>query len=221
MLRSRVLSSIDTERLANAVSRPGIDPRIWVSYAVLMSDPALNTDVDGQDVFADIMLLPSGTVETARVGTIYAGNGFGFYAPLYKDDEVLVVAPSGDPDEGLVITQRFWSPADPPPEGLNIEELTLVLQEGKNLRIKAQGGGNIYLTVDTGKVYIGSPDGTEPVAKGTSLKAYLDDIVLKLNSHLHLSATPGQPTSTCTATVPPTVFIGPTSAILATTTEVK
>lgn len=221
MLRSRVISGIDTERLSNAVSRPGIDPRIWVSYAVLLDDPVLDTEPDGKDVVADIMLLPSGTVETARVGTLYAGNGFGFYAPLHKDDEVLVVAPSGDPDEGLVITQRFWSPADPPPEGLDIEELTLVVESGKNLRIKAQGAGNVYLAVDAGKLYLGSPDGTEPVAKGTSLKAYLDDIVLKLNTHVHTSAAPGVPTSPCTSAVPPTVFIGPTPAILATTTEVK
>lgn len=145
MLRSRVLSSIDTERLASAVARPGIDPRIWVSYAVLLTDPVLDMTEGGKDVFADIMLLPSGTVETARVGTIYAGNGFGFYAPLYKDDEVLVVAPSGDPDEGLVITQRFWSPADPPPEGLNIEDVTLVVQSDKNLRITVQGAGKVIL----------------------------------------------------------------------------
>ncbi len=29
-------SSIDLARLANALSRPGIDPRIWISYGTLL-----------------------------------------------------------------------------------------------------------------------------------------------------------------------------------------
>lgn len=220
MLRSRVISGIDTERLSNAVSRPGIDPRIWVSYAVLTSNPVVDTDPGDQDVIANVMLMPSGTIETARVGAIYAGNGFGLYTPLYKGDEVLVVAPSGDPDQGLVITQRLWSPSDLPPEGLGdtLEDVTLVIQPDKNLRITAKGGGNVYLTVDTGKVYLGAPDGTEPAAKGQSLKSYLDNLANLLNLHVHTSTAPGTPTSPPT---PPNSFFGPTSAILATTTEVK
>ena len=230
MLRSRVISGIDTERLSNAVSRPGIDPRIWVSYAVLTDDPVVDMDPGDQDVIANVMLMPSGTIETARVGSIYAGNGFGLYTPLYKGDEVLVVAPSGDPDQGLVITQRLWSPSDPPPDGLNIEDLTLVIQPDKNLRIKTLGGGNVYLTVDTGKIYLGSLDGTEPAAKGQSLKTYLEAITQVFNTHLHVCAAPGSPSgppvSPPPVTNPPTPPSGtgfpiPTDALLATTTEVK
>lgn len=215
MMRSRVLSSIDAERLANAVARPGIDPRIWVSYAVLLSDPVVNTDPKAQDVFADVMLMPSGTIETARVGALYAGNGFGLYAPLHKDDEVLICAPSGDPDQGLVITHRFWSPADPPPQTVvdNPEDFTLVIEPGKNLRLNVQGAGNIYLTVDTGKVYLGSPDDTEPAAKGQSLKSYLSSLVSSLSAHTHQV---GFVTSS-----PPAPFTGPTDALLSTTTQVK
>jgi hypothetical protein len=147
VLRSRVTSGIDVNRLANAVSRPGIDPRVWVSYAVCTSEPVVETRSGQQDVFVDVLLLPSGQPETARVGASYAGNGFGFYAPLHKDDEVLVCAPSGDPDEGLVVTQRLWSPADPPPEAAATypEDVTLVVEEGKSLRIAVAGDGKVYL----------------------------------------------------------------------------
>lgn len=199
MLRSRVISGIDTERLSNAVSRPGIDPRIWVSYAVLTSNPVVDTDPGDQDVIANVMLMPSGTIETARVGSIYAGNGFGLYAPLYEGDEVLVVAPSGDPDQGLVITQRLWSPSDLPPEGLGdtLEDLTLVIQPDKNLRITVQG---------TGKVILGGASATRGVARvddtvapdagpGTPINmvTWLSTVTATLNT-LSPGALPGVPT---------------------------
>ena len=247
MLRSRVLTGIDPHRLGSAVSYPGIDPRIWVSYGVLTSEPYIETIQGEQDVFVDVLLLPSRQPETARVGSIYAGNGFGFYTPMHTNDEVLICAPSGDPDEGLVVTQRMWSPSDPPPAAISQypEDVTLVVERDKSLRITVQGegsvvmaseagdismsaaSGDITLNVDAGKVYLGSTSSTEPVAKGTSLKAYLDSIVTVFNQHGHNYNSPGgaaitsQPQASLFPGVPPLNFSEPTDAILATTTEVK
>lgn len=157
MLRSRVSTTLDVGRIAAAVSRPGIDPRVWCSYAVLTSEPYIETVAGQQDVFVDILMLPTQQLETARVGAIYAGNGFGFYAPLHKDDEVLICAPSGNPDEGLVVMQRLWSPADPPPAAAATypTDVTLVVESGKSLRLNVAGGG---------KVYVGGNDNTKPIA---------------------------------------------------------
>ncbi len=167
MLRSRVSTGIDVARLSNAVSRPGIDPRVWVSYAVLISEPYIESQEGQQDVVVDIQLMPTGEEETARVGAIYAGNGFGFYAPLHEGDEVLVCAPSGDPDEGLVVMQRLWSPADPPPQAVyeNPEDMTLVVESGKNLRMKMLGSGTAYITAEDGKVVLGDEAATRGVAR--------------------------------------------------------
>lgn len=186
MLRSRVTTGIDVNRLAAAVSRPGIDPRVWVSYAVCTSEPVIETRNGLQDVLVDVLLLPSGQPETARIGALYAGNGFGFYAPLHKDDEVLVCAPSGDPDEGLVVTQRLWSPADPPPDALTDypDDVTLVVEKDKALRLNVSGGG---------KVYIGANDGTEPVALGQTLKDHLDALKTYIDTHQHPTAASGPP----------------------------
>lgn len=167
MLRSRVTRGLDVTRLANAVSRPGIDPRIWVSYAVLQTEPFVDERPGKQGVFADVQLLPSGVMDTARVGAIYAGNGFGLYAPLHKDDEVLVCAPSGDPDEGLVIVQRLWSTSDPQPAQVaqTPEDVTLVVEPDKNLRLTVQGSGNVYITAAGGKVVLGEESATRGVAR--------------------------------------------------------
>ncbi len=217
----------DMARLAAALSIPGIDPRIWVSYAYLASDPKISL-VDGQqDITADIVLMPSGQPETARVGAAYAGNGFGFYCPLHQYDEVLVLAPSGDPDEGLVIAQRLWSPADVPPSEVsdNPEDVTLVVEPDKNLRLTVKGGGNVILAVDTGKIYLGSEEETEPAAKGQSLKSYLESIKSTFDGHAHQVTAVGTPSlGPMLAASPsplPVTFAVPTDALLSTTTEVK
>ncbi len=67
---------LDLARLSNAVSRPGIDPRVWVCYGILQSEPYIETQQGQQDIFVDVMMMPSMQLETARVGAAYAGNGF-------------------------------------------------------------------------------------------------------------------------------------------------
>lgn len=151
---SRVSGTLDTRRLGQAVSHPGIDPRTWVSLAIVnhvVIDPA-------EGPFADITLMPLAQEKTARVGVEYAGNGFGVWAPIEIGDEVLVEAPSGNPDEGLVITRRLYSRSDPPPQAMvdNPTDLIIVVKEGRSLRIAVSGGGQVLL---------GSADATLKVAR--------------------------------------------------------
>lgn len=215
----RASSQIDFAALSRAMARPGMDPRSWCSLAIVQS--VVVDEAEG--VFCDVLLMPSKRRETARLGAAYAGSGWGLYAPPMVDDEVLVSAPSGDPALGLVITSRLWSPADVPPAdaAAHPEDVLLTVRPDKSLRIKVQGGGNVILAVDTGKVFLGSETGTEAVAKGESLKSYLDGIVGQLNGHTHTSAAAGVVTSTMSLSVNPTTLAGPTSAILSTTSEVK
>jgi len=212
----RASSQIDFAALGRAMARPGMDPRAWCSLAIVQS--VVVDEAEG--VFCDVLLMPSKRRETARLGAAYAGSGWGLYAPPMVDDEVLVSAPSGDPAQGLVITSRLWSPADVPPAdaATHPEDVLLTVRPDKSLRIKVQGGGNVILAVDTGKVFLGSETGTEAVAKGESLKSYLQSIVTAHNTHTHNTVAPfGSPTT------PPTVgqFSNPTDAILSTTSEVK
>lgn len=142
----------DVSLIARAIQRPGIDPRAWVSLAIVQS---VVVDTDG--AFCDVLLVPSNRLHTARLGAAYAGSGWGLFLPPLVDDEVVVLAPDGDPSAGLVIVSRLWSQVDAPPTEAqaNPEDAVLVVQPDKSLRLSVSGGG---------KVYIGGSDGTKAVA---------------------------------------------------------
>lgn len=161
--RARIGRKIDAARLAQLVSSPGIDPRMWCSLCIV--DKVV---VDGDHgVFADVLIMATATVdgdgntiaqkETVRVAADYAGNGFGFYMPPLQGDEVLVVWPHGQYDDGGVLIKRLWSASDQPPATAknNPNDALLMLGKDVNLRIIMQGQGNASITVDKGKVLLG------------------------------------------------------------------
>lgn len=162
---SRVTGALDTVRLGNALARPGMDTRIWSSLAIVLK---VVVDPD-EGVFVDVRLMPSRLKETARLGCEYAGAGFGVYFPVEVNDEVLVEAPSGDPDHGLVIVRRLHGAADPPPTQVadHPADALIVVKRNASLRIIASGTGKIVLQVDEGKVLLGDEGADKGVARAT------------------------------------------------------
>jgi hypothetical protein len=152
----------DTIRIAAAMRVPGIDPRTWVSYAVVTA-----VGVDDEGAFADVTTMPTHGQYTARVSSDYAGPGYGFYVPIGVDDEVVVEAPDGDPLNGLVVTGRMHSASDPLPDDAqaNPDDLVLVVKPGQSLRISVAGGG---------KVYVGSSTASDAAVRGTTYRAAED-----------------------------------------------
>lgn len=149
-------SGVDSRRLAKALSYPGIDPRVWVAQAIVISPQPVVEEAEG--VFVDVMLLPMMIPATARLASIYSGPSFGLYTPVEENDEVTVFAPSGDPDEGLILLPRQWSPSDPPPgEATRApKDVLLVMKENQNVRLITKG---------TGKVILGDEDASKRVAR--------------------------------------------------------
>jgi hypothetical protein len=163
---TRVATVPDVQRMSKAFERPGIDTRVWACRAVVTK---IVIDRD-HGVLLDVTLLPDETPETAKLAPMYAGAGFGFYLPVRVDDEVLVVAPMGSPDNGLEAYPRVWDGADPPPRDVvdNPEDVLLHIRPGKNLRIVTEGAGKVVIDPrDTGVVELG----------GESLNALVDGVV--------------------------------------------
>lgn len=153
--------------------RPGIDPRTWITLATVV---AYHLD-DEHGPFVDISILtdmtvddngaPVDHVETARITPMYAGSGFGFYAPIEVGDEVVVGYPNGNPDHGLVVIGRCWSEIDPPPSLAvdNPVDICLQVKKDVNLRIQVFGSGNVVLGSEDGKVLLGEESATRGVAR--------------------------------------------------------
>ena len=184
----------DVSRIARALQRPGIDPRAWVSLALVQS-----VVVDADGAFCDVLLVPSNRRHTARLAAAYAGSGWGMYAPPQVDDEVVVMAPDGDPSAGLVIVSRVWSRVDAPPTEAqeNPEDVVLVVRPDRSLRLSVSGGG---------KVYLGGSDGTKAAAHVDS------EITVTLSiadvATLGLTSAAGPVTATAPVTLTGTVTTG-------------
>jgi hypothetical protein len=142
----------DTASMGRGVSYPGIDPRLWISLAVVTElgvDPA-------NGVYADVQLIPSGDLQTCRIGIPYGGPGYGAWLPLAKDDLVVVLFPRGDAAEGPILTHRLWSGSDPPPPELATSNgddpptsPVIVVGEGQTVRIVCRPGATVEVVGDS------------------------------------------------------------------------
>lgn len=148
-----VRTSIDIASLSAALQRPGIDPRAWVVWAVVL-DIAYDAK---HGMFADIKLLATGDIETMHIGSDYAGDDYGDYPTLDKDDVVLVAMPEGDAGNGAVFIKRVWSGSHKPPAEFKnassqeptdpTEDRTIVVKPGHALRVVARDGATINFEI--------------------------------------------------------------------------
>lgn len=182
--RSRVSSTIDMGRLSAAVSRPGIDPRVWCSYAYAMSDSVIDAD---HGHFVDVKLLPTKLQVTVRVPQQYAGGGFGnHYGVIHKDDELVVLFPDGDPASGGFAVMRAWNAADKPPElwNANPSDVGCVIEQDLNYRVLLTGTGEFLVesaqkaelraptvVAHADHVFLGAETATDALILGTTYRA--------------------------------------------------
>jgi uncharacterized protein involved in type VI secretion and phage assembly len=185
---------INPSNMREFVRSPGIDTRYWIKLAHV--DDVIVDPEEG--IFADVTLLPESQTVTAFVGAPYAGNRFGFHAPIQEDDLVLVAVPDGDTDAGAWVISRGWNSADKPHPDFQSQtpvdgapgmyrqkdeivlrakpgaKTTIVVSEGANIDIKIEGAGNCNLIVNSGSVNLGSDthDVTDGVVHGSGFDPF-------------------------------------------------
>ena len=167
-----VRSKVDISRLASAVQRPGIDPRIWLSLATV---EAVGFDA-AEGIFVDVQYQPTGERETAYLGIPYSGAEFGMHCPVNVGDTVMVAVAGGDPQSGPVVVTRWHNSGDKPNADLQDEndateptkDLVLRVQAGQKLRVRTSGAGDIDLEAEgTGKVVVKTNGGDVTVNSGS------------------------------------------------------
>lgn len=113
---------MDQRSMAEAFSYPGIDPRSWVSMAIVETVQAetenpVEFDADDGQVYVNCVLKPSNIPCRARLGGAFAGPGEGFYSPFVGGEEVLLAIPEGDVKAGAVVLARLNNGYDGFPQG--------------------------------------------------------------------------------------------------------
>jgi len=110
-VRSRVRSLLDFGRIAEAVSRPGIDPRSWLVYARIDDDPdAIVWDAE-LGWFVDVTVVSgqlAGEPVLARVSADALSSG-GRYTPPRANALVLLAVPNGDSNDECVVLMQLHS----------------------------------------------------------------------------------------------------------------
>jgi hypothetical protein len=220
---------INPTTLSHLVTRPGIDPRVWLTLAIV--EEVICDQNEG--IFATVTYIPEGTTETARIGTCYTHDQAGVYWPIDEGDTVLVAIPMGDAGYGPVIISRLYSADNRPHSETSnnpsatvdaaSNDASIRLQPGSSLKIRTEetgqiniksegsgkitieqaGTGDITLKVASGRVcYIGDEDGAEPIPLGQTLHTFLGSLRNWLVNHVHAGVTTGMGVSGTAPGVP-------------------
>lgn len=99
---------VDVQRFAQALAGPGLDTRTWLSAGTVGARDTQGTfTVDPESVFAsqlgtvvDVRLEPSGRMVTAKWNGLSVGRYGSILFPIRAGDDVIVVFPTGDPNDG-------------------------------------------------------------------------------------------------------------------------
>jgi hypothetical protein len=203
-----VRSGIDTQAMASAVSKPGIDPRSWIHLAVVGKDQGFDPD---NGVFVDVILQPTGEEETAFLGSEWSGDNAAGYFPVSEGDIVLCAVVQGDAANGVVIIKKLWSPNEKPPPELEDEDVpgeptrnaVIRVQDGQKLRVIARAGASVLFEVDgggnfdivsSGTINVQSPDvrlGVE--AERRAIARVADTVLTQLRLGVQVAPPPATP----------------------------
>lgn len=139
MARSRTVPS--ASRLAAMTSRPGADPRVWLTQATVTEvgyDPEAG-------LFADVETKPDNDRLTCLIGSSFVGNNYGSYSPVQVGDYVLVAIPNGEMEEPPVIVSRMWSSWLKPPPEIAQDDDPMTDDPTAHPTVRAQDGGKVRL----------------------------------------------------------------------------
>jgi hypothetical protein len=219
---------VDVERIAEAVSRPGIDPRAWITLA--RTEPGADArryDPDNGWIVDAIAYggAVHGNSLPCRVASAWPGlAGYGEFRPPADDEEIVVVLPGGDPDEDPIaigvlangdgggppetVAGRSVIPTGTTMPGGPIAAEDCEFSKSPYSRVEEHEGERHmraqWLTLEAASpiagVKIGSSAATHPVARGDELVTILIDLIAALNAFAFVGGTGGGPA--------PVVFAG-------------
>lgn len=192
--------TIDMARVRKAISGPGVDTKVHVSYGTVATDAGEDGGpnfADGDAVVVsplgtvvDVLLEPHGIVVPCRYGHS-AGVGF-FATPIRPGDQVIVLIPDGDLASGPEILKVIPSVDRQTPVGNDglpawQNDRVAITARGVPLQVGVEGKATITVATDgqidleiaggghvrinpDGTVQLGGPSADHPLVKGDTYR---------------------------------------------------
>lgn len=162
----------DHVTMGQAFAGPGMDTRLWISYAIVdvpgdgQGDATtVEFDEDDGQIYVNCQLKPSDVPLRCRLGQLTAGSGEAFYFPFCGGEEVLVMVPDGNLMAGGVIVCRFNNKydgfpfdsvggGDPKTNSAAVWRVRtpLTIESGASVQIRSAAAGAMLLLSGLGNV---------------------------------------------------------------------
>lgn len=172
------MTTFDAATMGQALARPGMDPRQWVSYGIVDADAPGHRCVIFKDENGDplksgplvrVTLQPSGISVVCRVAGLVAGDGEAEWFPFVAGDEVVVVLPEGSERAPPVIVGRLNNGPDAWPTkvaGMDPQANNFAFRRVRTPYVLEVGPSLMFRSAQTGCAFTFSPDGTVFLASG-------------------------------------------------------
>lgn len=170
----------DAATMSQALARPGMDTRQWISYGIVDNKAAVDGGEPIDPVSFDeefgplvnVTLHPTGLPVRCRVGSDTAGNGEFEYTPFVSGDEVLVALPEGSERAAPVIIRRLTNTRDTFPmesvAGQDPTNNTFSFRRIRTPRIEEYADSYMLRSAVSGAFLLMSPEGTITLRDGSS-----------------------------------------------------
>lgn len=193
--RTRTRLRMDFGRIAEAVKRPGVDPRTWLALARVDDDPDARVWDDELGWIVDVTfrggaLDGEGPIPCRVMGA--AGAGAGVYRPPHLDALVVVAVPHGDPNNDCIVLGELHDVEHVPPAEVNGTQITeefalathILVYPGEDIDAQFR---NVRLTGE--QMVLGAAEADQPFARGADLADALDALADALDSFANALAT--------------------------------
>lgn len=185
-MKRRATQRLDPNRLAQALSRPGNDPRTWVAFA-RVAEIVFDVE-DGLTVAVDFT---GGPLEGERdvpclIAEPFARAAALGAAPFAVDDQAIVVLPEGDPNVFPVAVGFISMGTQPAPAEVNGTPITAEKLAADHVLVDPSKGldwelSTIRMVASVLQLAAEAP--TQPFVRGLDLVSSLNSLVAALNTY--------------------------------------
>lgn len=181
---NRSRRGIDLSRLRIAASGPGADPRVWLTFARVLTEPE-DIRFDAQFGWIVECEFVGGPLDgerpvVCRVGSQVVANGKWASQPLRNGEAVIVLITEGDANVEPVIVASLNDTERAPPSTVNGTEVTLdyllkthvLAVPGEDVDVEADN-----VRVNAAQVRLADPEPTQAFLRGTAFASALSSFL--------------------------------------------